>query len=91
MNNKSNPSSEMVSRQQAEETASRLIAQRETGPWTAQDAAGLEAWLAESPSHRAAYYRFHAAWKEAGRMTALASWWAASCSTDERSGHFANV
>ncbi|MBL8268965.1 FecR family protein [Steroidobacter sp.] len=61
----------MESRQQAEAMASRLIAQRETGPWTAEDAAMLAAWLAESPGHRAAYYRFHAAWKEAGRLTIL--------------------
>lgn len=58
----------MSNRQQAEEVASRWIAQRETGSWTDADAAALAAWLAESASHRVAYYRFHAAWKEAGRM-----------------------
>lgn len=62
----------MENRQKVEEMASRLIAQRETGPWTPEDAAMLDAWLAESPGHRAAYYRFHAAWKEAGRLTVLA-------------------
>lgn len=71
INEPATSSLKMETRQQAEAMASRLIAQRETGPWTAEDAAMLQAWLAESPGHRAAYYRFHAAWKEAGRLTIL--------------------
>lgn len=61
----------MSSREQAERAASRFIAQRETGPWTPEDAAALESWLAQSPSHRVAYYRLNAAWKEAGRAAVL--------------------
>lgn len=61
----------MSSREQAEQAASRFIAQRETGPWAPEDAAALDSWLAQSPSHRVAYYRLNAAWKEAGRASVL--------------------
>lgn len=62
-------SSERTSR--AEFMASRFIAQRETGPWSDQDAAQLDAWLAEATLHQVIYYRLHAAWDEAGRLKAL--------------------
>ena len=61
----------MSSREQAEQAASRFIAQRETGPWTPEDAAAFDRWLAQSPSHRVAYFRLNAAWKEAGRAAVL--------------------
>lgn len=55
----------------AEARASRLIAQRETGPWSPADQRELERWLCESTLHRVAYYRLNIAWKEAGRLKAL--------------------
>lgn len=61
----------MENRRQAEQEAARWIGQREAGPWTESDAVAFEAWLNESMSHRAAYYRFNTAWKETGRLNAL--------------------
>jgi transmembrane sensor len=58
-------------RNQAEHAAATWIAKRDAGLWTADDAAAFEAWLAESTSNRAAYYRFNGAWQEAGRLNAL--------------------
>src|SRR5688500_15413806 len=55
----------------AEEAASLFIAQRETGPWSVQDAANLEQWLAEATLHRVIYCRMSAIWQEAGRLKAL--------------------
>jgi transmembrane sensor len=61
----------MESREQAEQEATRWIAQRETGPWEQRDADEFASWLAASFGHRAAYYRLNAAWQEAGRLKAL--------------------
>jgi len=58
---------------EAEVLASRFIAQRETGPWHDEDAAKLEAWLSKSTLNKVVYFRFNAAWREAGRLTAFAS------------------
>ena len=58
----------IVSREAAESAAATWIARRETAEW---DAAAFERWLAESASHRVAYYRLNAAWQEAGRLRAL--------------------
>jgi len=59
------------SRQQDEEAAAAWLLRQDLGPWSDQDAADLAAWLAQSPGHRAAYYRFRGAWQEAGRLGAL--------------------
>src|SRR5689334_7572405 len=56
---------------QAEQAASRFIAQRETGPWSEQDDAEFQKWLSESTLHRVLYYRLNATWQEAGRLKAL--------------------
>jgi transmembrane sensor len=61
----------METREDIEQAAAAWIAKRDTGPWTAADAVALDAWLASSVSHRAAYYRLNAAWLEAGRLQAL--------------------
>ena len=61
----------MSDRQQAEHAAAAWIAKCDAGPWTTEDAAAFEAWLSASASHRAAYYRFNAAWQETGRLQAL--------------------
>lgn len=63
----------MESRESLEQAAASWIARRDGGRWSAEDAAALQAWLAQSAGHRAAYYRLNAAWQEAGRLTALKS------------------
>lgn len=63
----------MESRQQAEHAAAAWIARRDAGPWTEEDSAAFDAWLAQSAGHRAAYFRFNAAWQETGRLRALIS------------------
>lgn len=59
------------SREQDEQAAAAWLLRQDAGPWTGRDAAEFEAWLAQSPGHRAAYYRFKGAWQEAGRLKAL--------------------
>jgi transmembrane sensor len=59
---------ERISREDAESAAAAWIARRDTPHW---DAAAFEGWLAESVSHRVAYYRLNAAWQEAGRLRIL--------------------
>lgn len=61
----------MESREQSEQAAAAWIARRDSGEWSEADAAALNEWLAESPSHRVAYYRLNAAWQETGRLQAL--------------------
>lgn len=61
----------MESREQSEQAAAAWIARRDGGPWTDADAAAFDAWLAQSVSHRVAYYRLNSAWQEAGRLQAL--------------------
>jgi len=41
------------------------------GNWTGDDQRALEAWLAQSHHHRAAYWRLEAAWSDASRLVAL--------------------
>jgi transmembrane sensor len=59
---------ERISREYAESAAAAWIARRDTPDW---DATAFEGWLAESVSHRVAYYRLNAAWQEAGRLRIL--------------------
>jgi len=61
----------METRDTVEQAAAQFIARRDIGPWTETDAAALQSWLAQSVSHRAAYYRLNAAWMETGRLNAL--------------------
>ena len=60
----------MPSRDAAESAAAAWIARRDTAEW---NGAAFEQWLAESVSHRVAYYRLNAAWQEAGRLRVLKS------------------
>jgi transmembrane sensor len=59
---------ERISREDAESAAAAWIARRDTPDW---DATAFDGWLAESVSHRVAYYRLNAAWQEAGRLRIL--------------------
>lgn len=51
--------------------AGDFFARRESGEWTAEEAARLEAWLAASPLHRVAYLRLEHVWERAERLKAL--------------------
>lgn len=51
--------------------ASQWLERAHAGTWTAEDQAALDAWLAQSHLHRAAYWRLEAAWSDASRLTAL--------------------
>lgn len=61
----------MESREQHEQAAVAWLLRQDAGPWTEQDAAAFEAWLAQSAGHRAAYYRFKGAWQEVGKLRVL--------------------
>lgn len=56
-----------------EQAAADWLARRESGEWSAQAQAQLDAWLAQSTAHRVAFVRLRAAWSEAGRLNALAA------------------
>jgi transmembrane sensor len=53
------------------EIASAWLERVHSGNWTEQNQIELDAWLAESPVHRAAYWRLEDAWSQASRLTAL--------------------
>ncbi|HEV2561088.1 MAG TPA: FecR domain-containing protein, partial [Rhizomicrobium sp.] len=40
-------------------------------PWSNEDQAALDVWLAESPAHQVAYWRLDAAWDRTQRLVAL--------------------
>jgi transmembrane sensor len=75
----------MSEREPAEQAAAAWITRRDVGPWTDADATAFEAWLDASLHHRVAYYRLHAAWKEADRLAALLPQRAAVRSASHRS------
>lgn len=53
------------------EIASVWLERVHSGNWTEQNQEELDAWLAESSAHRAAYWRLEDAWSNASRLTAL--------------------
>ena len=57
--------------QSVNETASAWLERFHAGNWTEQNQAELDAWLAESSAHRAAYWRLEDAWSNASRLSAL--------------------
>ena len=52
-------------------TAADWIIRREEGDWSDTDQAALDAWLAESEGHKAAFWRLRHSWGEADRIGAL--------------------
>jgi transmembrane sensor len=56
-----------------EDRAAHLLAARRFESWGAQDEAGLEAWLAESLSHRVVFWRLEATLARTDRLAALQS------------------
>lgn len=51
--------------------AAQWLERRDRDEWNAADQAELEAWLAQSPAHRAAFWRLEAAWTDTNRLTAF--------------------
>ena len=62
-----------ASSRQIELTAADWLARRESGGWSADDDARLDAWLETATAHRVAFLRLEAAWIESGRLKALAA------------------
>jgi len=51
--------------------AAAWIERRDRDGWNDADQAELEAWLAQAPAHRAAFWRLEAAWADTNRLTAF--------------------
>ena len=51
--------------------AALLVDRRSSQQWGAQEEAGLEAWLAQSPAHAVEFLRLAAAWDRTERLAAL--------------------
>ena len=58
-----------------EQAAAEWLARRDTDAWSEQDQRALQAWLDARITHRVAFLRLESAWREAGRMQALAAGW----------------
>ncbi len=54
-----------------EEQASAWFGRRSFWTWTERDQVELDAWLAEAPAHRIAYWRLTGAWGQTSRLSAL--------------------
>jgi transmembrane sensor len=59
------------STEKIEEAASAWLVRRDSGDWSANDGASLQAWLEASSLHRVAFWRLEMAWEEAARLKAL--------------------
>ncbi len=53
------------------EAAAAWLERRVAGEWSSADQAELDAWLAQSPSHMAAFLRVEAAWDRTYRLSVL--------------------
>ncbi len=53
--------------------AARFLERRDLGRWSDADQAELDAWLAGSAAHCAAFWRLEAVWADADRLSALRS------------------
>ncbi|MES2443946.1 MAG: FecR domain-containing protein [Pseudomonadota bacterium] len=60
-----------VDRNHVEETAARWLMRREEPDWEAADQAELDAWLAQSMAHKAAFWRLEFGWRQADRIGSL--------------------
>lgn len=63
----------MTDSRRIEEAAADWLARRDGDDWSAQDQHALDAWLAASAQHKVAWLRLESAWREAGRLQALAA------------------
>lgn len=53
------------------EQAAHFLERRDRGPWSAEDQAGLDQWLAQSSKHCAEFWRLEAVWQDTDRLTVL--------------------
>jgi len=60
-----------LERSKIRDEAQEWFARVQIAPLDGDNLNQFEAWLAQSTSHRAAYWRLEGAWEEAGRLTAL--------------------
>jgi len=58
------------------------------GQWNETDKSELDAWLAESPAHRLAYWRVKGAWDHANRLSAIRSQSRTQALTNSRGKRF---
>lgn len=58
-----------------EQAAAEWLARRDADAWSEQDERALQAWLEARITHRVAFLRLESAWREAGRLQALAAGW----------------
>lgn len=56
-----------------EQAAADWLVQRDREDWSARDEQSLQDWLHASTHHRVAFLRLQSAWREAGRLQALAA------------------
>jgi len=56
-----------------EQAAADWLVQRDRDDWSTQDEHSLQDWLCASTHHRVAFLRLQSAWREAGRLQALAA------------------
>lgn len=61
----------MMSADIAETRAALFLMRREEGEWSPAEQVELDAWLAESHAHKAAYWRLEEGWRLADRLRAL--------------------
>lgn len=58
-----------------ERAAAEWLARRDSDDWSEPDQHALQAWLDARITHRVAFLRLESAWREAGRLQALAAGW----------------
>jgi transmembrane sensor len=63
----------MAGSTRTEREAAAWLARRDACGWSGRDQARLDAWLAEATAHRVAWVRLESAWRESGRLKALAA------------------
>jgi transmembrane sensor len=61
----------LMSAKELRTSAAAWLERRVSGNWSEDDQAGLDAWLAQSPSHMTAYLRVDAAWNRTQRLAVL--------------------
>lgn len=64
---------DMAGSTRIEREAAAWLARRDACGWSGRDQARLDAWLAEATAHRVAWVRLESAWRESGRLKALAA------------------
>ncbi|HEV7123021.1 MAG TPA: FecR domain-containing protein [Rhodanobacter sp.] len=61
----------MAGSKEIEQIAATWLARRDSGRWSPQDQARLDAWLEEATAHRVAFIRLDAVWQQSDRLKIL--------------------